>query len=706
LRSRKTRLCTLALVAITVALCAVLPAGSAVVSSLASTQSRQPDPNPAPNPSPPQAADIVAEQHQEELAATTAQHAAQIAAIREANRAASAARRAEHIATAEQAAQAEWQRTGMPAHLILVRPRVVDVITDGHLTSRFRRSGGALSLSTLGAYLPSGWLSTSGDTAVLSAALGLTAGTSLDPGVTTLRLSGGADAASAASIWVGRGTLNLHNLSVTSWDSGSQQPMPASAAGRPFITVGSGGRLDATDATLNNLGAIMGPAGGHDHTGVAFGPGSTGTLLRTRLAHNGVGLKLSRSENVRLQGVTVEHSDGDGLVLHDDHGTALQAVDVNNNARNGVLVTGAVAGRVLSGVTAFANGAFGAAAIRQRDLQVIGISTFENRSGGLRLTGCLACRVAGTSAAREPVGLLVNGSASQITVENARVQGAPEGVLISHGVTGVDIGGLYVDQAGLVGVAVAAAGVRLREIAVSNSATAVNVTGAAAKVTLSSVMISGGRDGIVVASGARDVTLRNAVTHDLSHNAVVVSSPGVVIAGGSLDGGTTGINARAPTSIDGTSVSRVREGVHVARGVTVHGIRMDVVATRSGIKVDPDGEFVMTDSRVQAPDALRGRVVARGKNIISAPPFPWLGAVGVMLVAVAVLLELLRTILQRRTVLTGIPTFRVAHAGVGEPALEGSPMGGSALKGLGRRRLRRAVGRGARAIFGTGGGDG
>jgi hypothetical protein len=145
------------------------------------------------------------------------------------------------------------------------------------------------------------------------------------------------------------------------------------------------------------------------------------------------------------------------------------------------------------------------------------------------------------------------------------------------------------------------------------------------------------------------VTLRDVEVRGVRHVGVIVSSPGVVIAGGQIDGGSTGINARAPTTIEGTSVSRVGEGIHVARGVTVHGTRIDVVATHSGIKVDSDGQFVLTNSRVRAHESLRGQVVPRETNAISPPPFPWLGGIGVMLIGMAVLLELLRSILQWRT---------------------------------------------------------
>jgi hypothetical protein len=38
----------------------------------------------------------------------------------------------------------------------VVRPRVIDVVTDGHLTSRVGRGAGPISMQTLAAYLPPG----------------------------------------------------------------------------------------------------------------------------------------------------------------------------------------------------------------------------------------------------------------------------------------------------------------------------------------------------------------------------------------------------------------------------------------------------------------------------------------------------------------------------------------------------------------------
>ena len=70
----------------------------------------------------------------------------------------------------------------------------------------------------------------------------------------TVQLAGGPTAADAASIHTGSGQLAAHGITVTSVDPATGQPMPL-GPGRPFVSVGGGGRLLATDATFNDLGS-------------------------------------------------------------------------------------------------------------------------------------------------------------------------------------------------------------------------------------------------------------------------------------------------------------------------------------------------------------------------------------------------------------------------------------------------------------------
>ena len=57
---------------------------------------------------------------------------------------------------------------------------------------------------------------------------------------------------------------------------------------------------------------------------------------------------------------------------------------------------------------------------------------------------------------------------------------------------------------------------------------------------------------------------------------------------------------------------------------------------------------MLADSRVQAVYSLRGLVDQRGVNELSLPPIPVLGAIGVPLIVLAVLLELVTVVRNRR----------------------------------------------------------
>jgi hypothetical protein len=555
-----------------------------------------------------------------------------------------AAIRRQHATNAARAAQAEWVRAGKPPRLIIVRPRNIDIVTDGQLSTRMWRRSGVMTLATLAASAPTGWVATSGDSAQLSAVLLLTRGTTVDPGVRTLRLSEGADPAAAASIRVGSGTLNLHDITVASINPVTGQVPPVSAAGRPFIVVGAGGRLNATDTAVNELGTAAPEAS--DQAGLVFSPGSTGSLVRTSIRGNYVGLTLSGSVAVHLDTVTVARSSGDGLVLRGDRETVMRAVRSTGNDRNGVLIYGTAVARTVSGIDTSSNGDYGIAVIRQDNLTLNDVSSTADRGGGLRLTGCTNCSTSGVTVVDDTVGVLVNGSSTRVKLMSTHVSGGAQGLVVAHGVSGVDIEDARIEGAAVSGVNISASNVVLRALIVSYSTTAVKLTGAAHDITLTAPVVYGGWDGLVIGATVSQVTLLDPEVTGVSNDGVITSLPGLRISGGRIYGGVTGINARAATVLDGTSVGRVNEGIHVGQSVVgqsvvVRGNRIDVNATTSGIKVDPGAEFVLADSRIRAREALRGDVTRQGNNYISPPQFPWLRSIGVLVIVVALALQLI-----------------------------------------------------------------
>jgi len=422
------------------------------------------------------------------------------AAIAEQRRAANAARRAQHASSAARTATAGWNRAGRPDRLIIVRSRNVDLVTHGQLTSRIARSAGvALSWRSLARYLPPGWLTLNDDgTALLSAALVLTPGTVLDSGteIRILRLAGGQLPGAAASIWLSHAQLRLHNIEITSVDAATQGPLPDTAQGRPFLIAGAGATLTIADATLRNLGAALAPApvvpptpvparplpagsppAGSAHTGsklvapgrsgppvgspptappaappvgaapppaavrpgVIFAVGSAGSVTHTVVTGNTVGLQLDGSRGVTLDDVTLDHSSTDGLVLHGDQGTVLRGVQSTSNGRNGVLVSGVSSNRVITGITTVANAAFGVAVVRQVRPQITGISGSSDQGGGLRLTGTAGAVVSNATLSGETVGVLVNGTNDKTQLNNVRIRGGHDGIVLTHAVTGASI---------------------------------------------------------------------------------------------------------------------------------------------------------------------------------------------------------------------------------------------------------------------------
>jgi hypothetical protein len=201
-------------------------------------------------------------------------------------------------AAAAQRAAVTYNRRGKPQKLVIVRTTSIDSVSNGSLVQRVVRNGRTVSLGALDAAIPSSWMAVDGDTAQLRAAVVLTPGTLLNvEGVKTLQLAGGPDVNDAAFLYTGSGRIQLRNVTVSSIDPTSGQPVGADLAGRPYIKVSDQGRLDATNSDLTDLGTK--PTGdAQGFPAVAFGRGSTGTLNGVTMQRNSTGISLAASQSV------------------------------------------------------------------------------------------------------------------------------------------------------------------------------------------------------------------------------------------------------------------------------------------------------------------------------------------------------------------------------------------------------------------------
>ena len=359
------------------------------------------------------AQDAAEQQKKEQREAAEAARKAAEAQRKAAERAAKAAAQA---AAAAAKARETWDRRGRPKKLIIVRQTSIDAITDGRLTKRTARSG-SVTLQALSRIVPNSFLDIDGDTASLNAAVVLTPQTTLDiSGVKTLKLGGGDSPTEAAFLYTGSGRILVDGVTVTSADKDGQ-PLAMSAQGRPYIVVSSRGRFEATDATLSDLGVQ--PTGtDKGDPGISFNTDSTGALVRTQLLRNTTGAELSKSKNIKLEGVTASESWSDGLLLQGDIGTTLTDVKAERNGGNGVTVTGESSAREIHDIATNGNHSYGVAVVGQTKAQINDIQATGDGAGGLRVNRCTDCVVRDVTTADQPIGLFMHVNTTNVTLQN------------------------------------------------------------------------------------------------------------------------------------------------------------------------------------------------------------------------------------------------------------------------------------------------
>ncbi len=615
-----------------------------------------PKPEPAPDPEPgagagqqarertttrpPSARD--AAQDARERAADQARSRAKAAAQARAR----AAKRATQLAAAGQRARVSWESHGQPHKMITIKQRGIDLVQDGRLLRQVPRSGGALTLASLARFVPADWLTVDNGTAEVFAAIVLTPGQSLTLGgdVRNVRLAGGATPSDAASIYTGRGRLALRGVTIDSFDPASRQPLPA-GPGRPFIVVSGGGRIESVDSAVNDLGTR--PGDPTSRAGLGLGETSTGSLLRTSFARNGIGLRLDRTDGVRLEGVAVTGSVGDGLVLRGDRGTALIGITADGNGGNGVLLTGPSSDRPVTGISAADNQLFGVAMVGQITPQLNNITTARNKVGGMRVSASTAAAINDFTSTEDAIGVYTHVGSENVVIDRARIVGARRGLQIEKTTRGLTMRASTIAGSSITGISVGGHQVELSQVAVTDSATAMRVERGADDVVADGLTISGGQDGLVALSATKNVVLRDLAVSGVSRTAVRTFSPGLQLLGSRITGSSTGIDVGAATTITGATIGAVDEGIRSRSDDPVDVNDTDISALAVGINVAPGSPVKLAGSHIDALEAIRGTLAQDGLNELSLPPVNLLGAIGVPLILLALVLEQVQAFRQR-----------------------------------------------------------
>jgi hypothetical protein len=118
------------------------------------------------------------------------------------------------------------------------------------------------------------------------------------------------------------------------------------------------------------------------------------------------------------------------------------------------------------------------------------------------------------------------------------------------------------------------------------------------------------------------------------------------IVGGQIRGGRTGMNLQAPTTVTGMRVGWTSTGVRtsVAGRVVLDDVVIDAVAV--GVVASPGSAVALRNSSVHAPHTIRGNVDLQGVNDFGQPPITVLGAIGLPLILLALILEFLPILLE------------------------------------------------------------
>jgi hypothetical protein len=548
-------------------------------------------------------------------------------------------------------ARRSWETRGRPDRMAIVREYRIDVVSQGRITRQIPHRGGAVTLTGIDRALPSDWLSITDTTAVLDAAIVLVRDTTLNidaaTGVHTLQLTGGARPQDAASIHTGGGHLVLTGLAISSLDPATGQPVPPTAAGRPMIVASTGGRLDSTDVTISDLGT---PGTTDDDAGAAieYHTGSTGSLVRTTVREATVGVELTRSHAVHLEDLTVTGSDSDGLILSGDRATTMNGIRAIGNGHNGVLVSGDTTTRPITAITTSSNHAYGIAVVQATGTHINGVSTSTDTEGGLRISQSADITVTDYHATGQRVGIYTHVGSTNITLDGIHTNGGHQGLVIEKSSSQIEVRNSTFTGAALTGAALTGHTITLNDIQVRGSRSGIRIERGAHDIHLTALTIKGGHDGVVTAPDTTAVVITNPDIDHVEADAIRTFSPDARITGAHITGGTTGIDLAAGATITDTTINAAEQGIHSRSPQRVYASHITVDALEVGVNNETTTPLLLTDSQVHALESVRGHITQHGANNLSLPPLNLLSAVGIPLILLAIILEELHALRQRR----------------------------------------------------------
>ncbi len=422
-------------------------------------------------------------------------------------------------------------------------------------------------------------------------------------------------------------------------------------------------------------------------TGVAVTGGSSAVLEQvSSTADGGAGVRITGVAATVLGSIVATGDRGAGVRVADGGSAVLDKVTSTSNTGAGVMVAGT--GEVIfRHVRSASNGGTGAHLAGGSDLRLFDVTavgnhrpglvlqaiprttvvtrvvTQSNLAGGVVVSGSPGVRLAGlVSSGDAGTGIVVvdspdavltravvSGTADGIVVRRspAVVISAPtvssvrRGLWVGPGSPGTLVEGGTVHGA-VIAVSISSNGVHVDRIAVGAARTGLLV-GAVGGAVLADDTVSGAGTGIQLARGSRNTSVRRVHVTQTGGVGVVVTGRGAVLDEVVVDGATTGLLLHGSTTVFASTVTGALEAVRVGSGTTATLTADRLDAAGVGIRALDGSHVTVAGTHVHAPFGTRGHVRLLGSgNDLPALPLHWLGLFGLLAVAVAVTLELLR----------------------------------------------------------------
>jgi hypothetical protein len=359
------------------------------------------------------------------------------------------------------------------------------------------------------------------------------------------------------------------------------------------------------------------------------------------------GVAAAGQQGLALGGLTVSSDHVGGIRLTRCVGTIITAL-TSNDEPIGVAISGASQQTQLIGAVVHRGGVGVAVRKGVSGVQINQLTADGSGAFGVRVDAASQVVLRDSAVSIGGTALWIGGASQDVTVTGGTLAGGQFGIAVAAPASQVSLTGVTAGGTHRAGIAISASGVRLAQVTVNNSQDGLHIYRQATGIDAQDVTITGGGNGVVASAATSDIRLSNLIVQGVSNDAVATSSPGLIISGGRLSGGNTGVNARAPMTLTALTINQVTEGIHVQQKVHATGTDINVLAEKTGIKADPAADFVLTNSSVHAPVSLKGNIILQGINDIGLPPVPWLAVVGLCAVCAAILLQFVHRVRQRK----------------------------------------------------------